>query len=610
MIRKSPKPKLFKLCLTTIIFITLLIGCYSKETFLGQNSTPNQRDPNRKISNKDIQSFISSIKKIDGNLGAQYKQALYLQKKNKHKIAVALLKEVIKKDPFYDKAHNAMGISYDYLGNYNSAIKCYKLALKINPDLDYVHNNLGYSHLLNGNLDPAIDAFQKAIVLNENNKRYHNNLGLAYAQKGQFDLAIEQFILAGDEISANHKLSQFFYREGKHELARKYRQIAIQLEAAIHNKRSIVASNKSNSDYSSMLEENSSESTKLDSALKASQNLFEEEKKSVSQNIPQYNIQKENRDNSGPDSIRDQMTLKKSIEEVSEVSIQYGKSKESLVRTDSGNKKNESLKMAIENQGIKSIQYLAEPEIEVSNGNGINRMATRLGNYLRNKGLNVILLTNADHFGYEETKIYYSEPYLHDAYKVAQQIPGWQNMEKVYKFNRQSIKIKVLIGNDLISYDRLFSEDEKGVSFHPYSILLSSCRLRESVQKVLLNYHKIGFAPYVVRVELGKNELWWRIFLGHYKSREEALFTIKEYGLSNAIVIKTPYTILIGNYSSGDKAAEKLQSFKELGYSPYIVEQDENNCQLVVGAFNKRKDAENQRIDLLSDGIKNQIIER
>jgi tetratricopeptide (TPR) repeat protein len=210
-------------------------------------------------------------------------------------------------------------------------------------------------------------------------------LGLAYAQKGQFDLAIEQFTLAGDEISANQKLSQIFYRKGKHELARKYRHKAVQLEAAINNERSI-----------------------------------EEEKKSVPKNIPQDNIPQ-----------------------------------------------NESLKRTSEKQKIKSIQYLVEPEIEVSNGNGVNRMATRMGNYLRNKGLNVTLLTNADHFGYEETKIYYSEPHLHDAYKVAQQIPGWQDMEKVNEFSRQNIKIKVLIGKDLISYDRLFSETMKEVSFHP-----------------------------------------------------------------------------------------------------------------------------------------------
>jgi Flp pilus assembly protein TadD len=593
-----------------IFLINLLIGCYSKETFVGQNSTPNQRDHNRNISNKDLQSFLSSLKKIDGNLEAQYMQALYFQKKNKHKIAIALLNEVVQKDPTYANAYNAMGISYDYLGDYSSAINSYKLALKINPDLDYVHNNLGYSYLLNGNLDSAIDAFQKAIVLNENNKRYHNNLGLAYTQKGQIDLAIEQFTLAGDEISANHKLSQILYREGKHELARKYQHKAIQLENAINSNKSIVASNKKKySDNNPKLKEKSLESIKSNSASEISQNSFEEKNKSVFKNIPHYNITKENRENIGEDPIRGQINDKKSIEEISKISDQYDKGKESLVRTDS-NIKNKSLKSTIENQEIKNIQYLIEPEIEVSNGNGVNRMAARMGNYLRNKGLNISLLTNADHFGYKETKIYYSDPYLHDAYRVAQQIPGWQNMEKVNKFNQQRNKIKVLIGKDLIPYNRSFSENKKEVSFHPYSILLSSCRMRESVQKVLFKYHEIGLVPYIVKIELGEKKLWWRIFIGHYKYKEEALKVIKEYGLSEAIVMKTPYTNLIGNYSSEGEATEMLQSIKELGYSPYIIKPGENNYQIVVGAFKKRKQAEKQKIDLLSDNIKSRIIRR
>ena len=125
-----------------------------------------------------------------------------------------------------------MGVSFDYLGDYKRAIHFYKLALTLNSNLDYVYNNLGYSYLLYGKYDLAIDAFNKAISLNNHNKRYHNNLGLAYTQKEQFDLAFEQFKQAGDEISANHKLARLLYREGKYDLARKYKNKAIQLEAS------------------------------------------------------------------------------------------------------------------------------------------------------------------------------------------------------------------------------------------------------------------------------------------------------------------------------------------------------------------------------------------
>ena len=214
------------------------------------------------------------------------------------------------------------------------------------------------------------------------------------------------------------------------------------------------------------------------------------------------------------------------------------KTKKSLVRADINHNKNESLKRRIENQRRKSLPSSVEPEIEVSNGNGVNWMATRMGNYLKDKGLKVTLITNADQFGYTKSKIYYCENYLHDAYKVAQKIPGWQDMERAGAYSRKNIKIRVLIGKDLKYNNWSTTKSERKASFRPYSILLSSCRLQESVQKVLFNYHKIGLDPFVVRFQVGKNELWWRVFLGHYKSREEALNVIKEKGLSNSIVMK------------------------------------------------------------------------
>jgi cell division septation protein DedD len=72
----------------------------------------------------------------------------------------------------------------------------------------------------------------------------------------------------------------------------------------------------------------------------------------------------------------------------------------------------------------------------------------------------------------------------------------------------------------------------------PYSILLSSCRLQESVQKVLTKYKKAGLNPYAVKVDLGKKGIWWRIYAGHYESREKAIKEKSKYGLSDKIVLK------------------------------------------------------------------------
>jgi cell division septation protein DedD len=145
---------------------------------------------------------------------------------------------------------------------------------------------------------------------------------------------------------------------------------------------------------------------------------------------------------------------------------------------------------------------------------------------------------------------------------------------------------------------------------HSYSILLSSCRRWNSVQKVLTDYRKIGLSPYVVKVELNENELWWRIFTGYYKSRREALKIQNRHDLSDSIIIKTPYTNLINSFSSEIEATQMLKNIKKLGYSPYIFKTTENNYQLVVGAFMTKKGAERQKLELEAIGVQNQIIMR
>lgn len=56
------------------------------------------------------------------------------------------------------------------------------------------------------------------------------------------------------------------------------------------------------------------------------------------------------------------------------------------------------------------------------------------------------------------TLIIYHEGYLHPAYNVAQQIPRYQDMDRVKGFNQPDVKIEIIIGNDMIPYIRSFEE--------------------------------------------------------------------------------------------------------------------------------------------------------
>ena len=150
----------------------------------------------------------------------------------------------------------------------------------------------------------------------------------------------------------------------------------------------------------------------------------------------------------------------------------------------------------------------------------------------------------------------------------------------------------------------------KKKSNQPYSILLASCRLPQSARKVISDYQKAGFAPYVTKVEFKNGEVWLRVFTGQYQTRKDALKVKNEHHLSGALIKKTPYANLIDTFSSQDAMQDSLKRLKDLGYAPYVLKGPANKFQLAVGAFITREGAVKQHSELQSKGISNKIIKR
>lgn len=140
--------------------------------------------------------------------------------------------------------------------------------------------------------------------------------------------------------------------------------------------------------------------------------------------------------------------------------------------------------------------------------------------------------------------------------------------------------------------------------------MLSSCRLPQSARKIVSNYKKAGLSPYVVKVKFDEGDEWLRVLSGHYKTRQEALKAKQQHRLSGAIVKRTPYTNLIGTYTSVDEMKAELGRVKALGYSPYFLKTGTGQYKLVVGAFVTREGAENLRAELQTKGIQNTVIIR
>jgi Flp pilus assembly protein TadD len=90
--------------------------------------------------------------------------------------------------------------------------------------------------------------------------------------------------------------------------------------------------------------------------------------------------------------------------------------------------------------------------IEISNGNGINSMARQMGEYLKQKGFNVVRYTNADTFDHNATKVYYQKDALETTRALKGEIPEIQELNEVAKLDRPRLKVRMVMGRDLIAY--------------------------------------------------------------------------------------------------------------------------------------------------------------
>jgi hypothetical protein len=117
------------------------------------------------------------------------------------------------------------------------------------------------------------------------------------------------------------------------------------------------------------------------------------------------------------------------------------------------------------NTKVNETTVIQPLNIEISNGNGVRHMARNMGIYLNPKGFNTNRLTNADHFNYPETKIYYQEGYEQEALQLAKEIPGRQEIPDLIEQNRLMRRsIKVLIGKDLVPFNEYIMSHLKGNS--------------------------------------------------------------------------------------------------------------------------------------------------
>lgn len=394
MSRKNRRFKTILMCLAATASIFMITAC------AGFYST-NLNSDSRAVADDKIRMFSASIRKDRLDPKLMYQQAYYFLENRKFKVAAALLQDLIKLEPENAHAHNALGVAYDYLGDHNRAIRSYQAALMINPELDYVWNNIGYSHMMQNDYDAALKAFERAIQLDSHNPKYHNNIALSHAKLGNYPLAFSEFCAGGGVLRAHYNLAKIYYSKGEFKKAQEHFARVLKIDSM--DKKS---------------QKGSMASAALADILKS------------------YN--------SGLNSYQ------------TETTEHSGNPAHSGIILPADEHSNSEMLYAVRSDPKIRPRFAKRALIQISNGNGIQGMAGRVKDYLTSRGYQNVCVSNANHYNHRETVIFYAKDYLQTAYQIARQIPGLQNMKKIEATKRNGIKIKILLGMDMVAYDNYF----------------------------------------------------------------------------------------------------------------------------------------------------------
>jgi len=145
---------------------------------------------------------------------------------------------------------------------------------------------------------------------------------------------------------------------------------------------------------------------------------------------------------------------------------------------------------------------------------------------------------------------------------------------------------------------------------YPYSVYLGSFKAPEAVKKAISEYQEKGLSPYWAKVELGDKGVWFRFFVGYFRTKEETEKFIRERNIQGATPGITKYANWIGSYESDKDVENQKQALLSSGFDPYVIKHADGKTALYSGAFDRKDFAEKERTVLASKGIRSEVVER
>lgn len=434
------------------------------------------------VGEAEMAHFVSGVRSVRGNPESHYRLGTYHQERGRHLEALEEFQKSLLIDPGFLKAYKAMGVSYDFIGRHEHAVAAYRRVLEANPDDDAALNNLGYSLYLKGEYAEAIETFSKAIRLNPEARKYHSNLGRTLFEIGSYEEALAEFRRAFDEAGAQYYLAHFYYQKGLYEKAQYHYAKALAVNPMFRTaKKGLKAARQMARIHDAPAkdkEQEPTENVEVATAVEASAVMSPPKMRQLAPTAPPAVADEDRggatqpRTEAAVSVPHPEITAAKSEESPTEgapvkVSTPAPEQTAGPGHASSGMGDFVLARCHVKEQLGEKVTVLVFSrseelkrtfEVELSNGSGEGALLSSLSSYLRKKGYERVCEGRDEVGNCNATQIYYQDGYLQPAYRVAKQIPGYQEMKKVSRIDGSSAKVRVVIGKDMLQHGKTLSD--------------------------------------------------------------------------------------------------------------------------------------------------------
>lgn len=110
-----------------------------------------------------------------------------------YNLAVPELREAVRLDPMYDRAHYNLGLVAGEKGLWEETEDQFRKVVELNPESPWGYNDLGWALYKQGKIAEARSTLEKAVSLDPSNPWVLNNIGWLRYEQGEASQSVEYF---------------------------------------------------------------------------------------------------------------------------------------------------------------------------------------------------------------------------------------------------------------------------------------------------------------------------------------------------------------------------------------------------------------------------------